>query len=244
MERFDLAQYSSPIAWSSGAREARGRAGEDYSVIFLAFTFHRTLGFYVLQIYIPLTIIVMSSWVSFWLIKTDLGHETAARTGLGATSTLAVVTIGFGGKTKPQVAYATALDIFIIICFISVFCALAEFALLSFLDLHVRKVKRKEAAERKVMESVEEWGAVLEPPGSNGRCKQCGKEEQGWWEVLWRVGWSLRRCCLARWRVRRWRVYEETTEVLHDIDACCRRLFPAVFVILNLVYWTSYVYIL
>ena len=41
--------------------------------------------------------------VSFWLIKTDMGHETAARTGLGATSTLAVVTIGFGGKTKPQV---------------------------------------------------------------------------------------------------------------------------------------------
>ena len=37
-----------------------------------------------------------------------------------------------------KVAYATALDIFIIICFISVFCALAEFALLSFLDLYIR----------------------------------------------------------------------------------------------------------
>ena len=57
-----------------------------------------------------------SSWVSFWLIKTEKGQETPARTGLGATSALAVVTIGFGGKTKPQVAYATALDVFIIIC--------------------------------------------------------------------------------------------------------------------------------
>ena len=46
---------------------------------------------------------MFSHEVSFWLIKTDMGHETAARTGLGATSTLAVVTIGFGGKTKPQV---------------------------------------------------------------------------------------------------------------------------------------------
>ena len=46
--------------------------------------------------------------VSFWLIKTDMGHETAARTGLGATSTLAVVTIGFGGKTKPQVMLIVA----------------------------------------------------------------------------------------------------------------------------------------
>ena len=66
------------------------------------------------------------------------GQEIPARTGLGATSALAVVTIGFGGKTKPQVAYATALDVFIIICSILVFFALAEFALLSFLDVYIR----------------------------------------------------------------------------------------------------------
>ena len=46
--------------------------------------------------YTPLVIIVMSSWVSFWLIKTDKGQETPARTGLGSTTVLAVVTIGFG----------------------------------------------------------------------------------------------------------------------------------------------------
>ena len=40
-------------------------------MIFVQFTFQRTLGFYFLQIYIPLTIIVMSSWVSFWLVKTS-----------------------------------------------------------------------------------------------------------------------------------------------------------------------------
>ena len=50
--------------------------------------------------------------VSFWLIKTDMGHETAARTGLGATSTLAVVTIGFGGKTKPQVMQLIVAKVF------------------------------------------------------------------------------------------------------------------------------------
>ena len=38
-----------------------------------------------------------------------------------------------------QVAYATALDVFIIICSILVFFALAEFALLSFLDVYIRK---------------------------------------------------------------------------------------------------------
>ena len=52
--------------------------------------------------YIPLYIIVMSSWVTFWLVKTEKGQETPARTQLGATTVLAVVTIGFGGKAKPQ----------------------------------------------------------------------------------------------------------------------------------------------
>ena len=55
------------------------------------------------KVYVPLYIIVMSSWVTFWLVKTDKGQETPARTQLGATTVLAVVTIGFGGKAKPQV---------------------------------------------------------------------------------------------------------------------------------------------
>ena len=39
-------------------------------MVFLTFSFDRAIGFYVLQVYIPLTIIVMSSWVSFWLVRT------------------------------------------------------------------------------------------------------------------------------------------------------------------------------
>ena len=41
--------------------------------------------------------------MTFWLVKTDKGTEIPARTSLGATTVLSVVTIGFGGKSKPQV---------------------------------------------------------------------------------------------------------------------------------------------
>ena len=57
-----------------------------------------------LQIYIPLTLIVCCSWVQFWLTRTDMGGEIDARTTLGATTVLTVVTIGFIGKSKPQVS--------------------------------------------------------------------------------------------------------------------------------------------
>ena len=117
----ELSQYHF-ISLNHGHENSSVR-DETRSVVFLTFSFDRAIGFYVLQVYIPLTIIVMSSWVSFWLvrqdrhpslttreetlfvkIKTELGQETPARTGLGSTTVLAVVTIGFGfvGGSKPS----------------------------------------------------------------------------------------------------------------------------------------------
>jgi hypothetical protein len=119
-----------------------------------------------IQVYIPLYIIVMSSWVTFWLVKTDKGQETPARTQLGATTVLAVVTIGFGGKAKPQVgilnpvyscaqvAYATALDVFVIMCFMAVFTALIEFAFINFLDMFIRRLKHRDLVRMQVTESI------------------------------------------------------------------------------------------
>ena len=107
MDKFKLglAQYYM-VEWSHGGSivETR-RTGNNLnmSMITLDFTFQRRTGYFLLQIYIPLTLIVMCSWVTFWLVKTDKGGEIPARTSLGATTVLSVVTIGFGGKSKPQV---------------------------------------------------------------------------------------------------------------------------------------------
>ena len=49
-----------------------------------------------------------------------------------------------------QVGYATALDVFIVICFVMVFAALMEFAFLNFLDTLVRRLKKKEAEKENV----------------------------------------------------------------------------------------------
>ena len=105
----------------------------------------RTLGFYFLRTYFPLVIIVTSSWVSFWLVKTPAGGEIVARVGLGITCCLAVVTVGSIGdnKDKPKVSYATAMDVYIIICFAFVFMALVEFAFIHFVEMYVRRVKFK-----------------------------------------------------------------------------------------------------
>ena len=43
-----------------------------------------------------------------------------------------------------KVGYATALDVFIIICFMSVFTALIEFAFINFLDMFIRRLKHRD----------------------------------------------------------------------------------------------------
>ena len=57
----------------------------------LEFVLQRTLGFYFLRTYFPLVLIVASSWVSFWLVKTPAGGEIVARVGLGITCCLGMV---------------------------------------------------------------------------------------------------------------------------------------------------------
>ena len=46
------------------------------SVVYLDFLFERQTGFFLLQIYTPLTLIVFCSWVSFWLVKTEAVKKT------------------------------------------------------------------------------------------------------------------------------------------------------------------------
>ena len=49
----------------------------------------RSMGYYLIQIYIPSSLIVVISWVSFWLNR----GATPARVGLGVTTVLTMTTL-------------------------------------------------------------------------------------------------------------------------------------------------------
>lgn len=54
---------------------------------------------------------------------------------IGATTVLTLVTMGFGGRSSlPRVAYATAIDWFVILCFSFVFAAMVEYACVNVVD--------------------------------------------------------------------------------------------------------------
>merc|ERR1712223_656629 len=154
MAQFFLKNYTYGINTEITQRKIASGSRND-SIAYLNFFLERQTGYFLLQYYTPLLVIVMCSWVAFWIVRTD----APARCALGITTVLSVTKIGFGGKGKPQVGYPTAMDVFVIICLGSVFAALCEFAILNFISVFMTRYK---AEEEKVKEAQEKAKDLLE----------------------------------------------------------------------------------
>lgn len=103
------------------SRDAMGR----FSVLQVVFLLQRHTGYFLIQVYVPCTLIVVLSWVGFWLNR----EATSDRVGLGITAVLTLSTIALDSRTGlPKVHYATALDWFIICSFLYCMASLLEFA--------------------------------------------------------------------------------------------------------------------
>uniref|UniRef100_A0A672FTL8 Gamma-aminobutyric acid type A receptor subunit gamma3 n=1 Tax=Salarias fasciatus TaxID=181472 RepID=A0A672FTL8_SALFA len=101
----------------------------DYVLMTVFFDLSRRMGYFTIQTYIPCILTVVLSWVSFW-IKSD---ATPARTALGITTVLTMTTLSTVARTSlPRVSYVTAMDLFVTVCFLFVFAAMMEYAMLNY----------------------------------------------------------------------------------------------------------------
>ncbi|XP_069679067.1 gamma-aminobutyric acid receptor subunit alpha-6-like isoform X2 [Periplaneta americana] len=102
----------------------RRREGE-FSVLQVNFNLQRHTGYFLIQVYVPCILIVVLSWVSFWIHR----EATSDRVGLGITTVLTLSTISLDSRTDlPKVRYATALDWFLLMSFFYCIATLLEFA--------------------------------------------------------------------------------------------------------------------
>ncbi|KAM8848867.1 gamma-aminobutyric acid receptor subunit alpha-6a [Synchiropus picturatus] len=119
-----------------------------YSVQVVHFHLQRKLGYYLIQTYIPLIMVVVLSQVSFWINK----ESVPARTVAGITTVLTMTTLSISARQSlPKVAYATAMDWFIAVCFAFVASALVEFAAVNyFATLRAHRLKKKKERQDKL----------------------------------------------------------------------------------------------
>jgi len=99
------------------------------------FEVKRHSGYYLLKVLIPLTMIIVMSWLVFWIDPTQFG----AQMGLSATAMLTLIAYRFTLETLiPRISYMTILDSFLIGATFLVFGALVEVVLSSALAIHNR----------------------------------------------------------------------------------------------------------
>ncbi|KAI4806668.1 hypothetical protein KUCAC02_017483 [Chaenocephalus aceratus] len=96
-----------------------------YNRLFINFILRRHIFFFMLQTYFPTMLMVVLSWVSFWIDR----RAVPARVSLGITTVLTMSTIITGvSSSMPQVSYVKAVDIYLWTSFLFVFLSVIEYA--------------------------------------------------------------------------------------------------------------------
>ncbi|NXR71049.1 GLRA4 protein, partial [Pycnonotus jocosus] len=203
-----------------------------FTCIEVKFHLERQMGYYLIQMYIPSLLIVILSWVSFW-INMD---AAPARVGLGITTVLTMTTQSAGSRASlPKVSYVKAIDIWMAVCLLFVFAALLEYAAVNFVSRQHKefmRLRRRQRRQRMEEELSRESRFYLRGYGL-GQCLQ-PKEGAGEGPGVYspppasaalREGESLRRRYIDRAK---------------RIDTVSRAVFPFTFLVFNIFYWVVY----
>lgn len=123
--------------------------------------FTRFVGFYVANVYVPAFLIVVISWVSFWL---DQDHH--ARVALGVTTVLTMTTLmSSNNEQLSKISSFKSLDIYLFVSFIMVFLSLIEYATVGYCDRRLRR----QAEKRKLNQTDMELNETNIDTNSNGK---------------------------------------------------------------------------
>ncbi|XP_051276661.1 glycine receptor subunit alphaZ1 isoform X3 [Dicentrarchus labrax] len=202
-----------------------------FTCIEARFHLERQMGYYLIQMYIPSLLIVILSWVSFW-INMD---AAPARVGLGITTVLTMTTQSSGSRASlPKVSYVKAIDIWMAVCLLFVFSALLEYAAVNFIARQHKELLRFRRRRRHMKEDETGEGRFSFPGyGMGPACLQA------------KDGMAIKgNNNNAPASAAPEKSIEEMKKLFigraKRIDTVSRVAFPLVFLIFNIFYWITY----
>ncbi|XP_066250706.1 gamma-aminobutyric acid receptor subunit beta isoform X2 [Euwallacea similis] len=230
----------------------------NYSRLACEIQFVRSMGYYLIQIYIPSGLIVIISWVSFWLNR----NATPARVALGVTTVLTMTTLmSSTNAALPKISYVKSIDVYLGTCFVMVFASLLEYATVGYMAKRIQMRKNRFLAIQKIAEQkklnvdggpddhmpkqteavrfkvhdpkAHSKGGTLESTVNGGRGGREGgpDEEAGGPPIPQHIMHPNKDIN---------KLYGITPS---DIDKYSRIVFPVCFVCFNLMYWIIYLHI-
>ncbi|XP_067375562.1 gamma-aminobutyric acid receptor subunit alpha-6a [Channa argus] len=231
-ESISLLQYDL-VGQTLSSEIFRSNTGQ-YSVQVVHFHLQRKLGYYLIQTYVPLIMVVVLSQVSFWINK----ESVPARTVAGITTVLTMTTLSISARQSlPKVAYATAMDWFIAVCFAFVASALVEFAAVNYFATLQANRQRKQKARQDKLEvlatgSEDDDSVSLDSSAQEGlkrRNHSVCRSDPGDGPPLLIF-------------LQQGSAFPQIPQLAgtSPIDMYARVLFPLAFALFNLIYWYVY----
>ncbi|KAL0115911.1 hypothetical protein PUN28_011061 [Cardiocondyla obscurior] len=229
----------------------------NYSRLACEIQFVRSMGYYLIQIYIPSGLIVIISWVSFWLNR----NATPARVALGVTTVLTMTTLmSSTNAALPKISYVKSIDVYLGTCFVMVFASLLEYATVGYM---AKRIQMRKNRFQKIAESMKAASENPGPPRAPGDHGDHAPKQTVRFKVhdpkAHSKGGTLENTINGR-------ADEESggapQHIIHpnkditklygmsrpcitpsDIDKYSRIVFPVCFVCFNLMYWIIYLHI-
>jgi hypothetical protein len=142
LTEYELVEYSSNETMVN-ADLHNFRHGEiigNYSALTFTIVLRRQVGFYIMDYFIPSTMIVATSWMSFWL----QADQTSPRMTAGCTTLLTFVTLSTSQeKSLPKVSYVKASEVWFLGCVLFIFMSIVEFAFVNMIWCRRKNVSMK-----------------------------------------------------------------------------------------------------
>ncbi|XP_040217762.1 gamma-aminobutyric acid receptor subunit pi [Rana temporaria] len=224
-----LAQYTVEGHYTS-VSEAVYETGR-YPKLVFHFDLKRNILYFILETYVPSILLVVLSWVSFWISQSSV----PARICIGVTTVLTMTTLMMGARTSLPNAncFIKAIDVYLGICFSFIFGALLEYAIAHFCTLHrpdLRKSVQIDTEEEEMdmngtIAAVSSGENAQTKVGSNRKIRSKGSQ--------FAMSTLKRILCIF---------YCFHVENPHQIDNYSRLSFPLSFIIVNVFYWVYYLY--
>ncbi|KAE8736835.1 hypothetical protein FOCC_FOCC017707 [Frankliniella occidentalis] len=229
----------------------------EHSMLLVSFHLQRHMGNFLIQVYGPCILLVVLSWVSFWLNR----EATADRVSLGITTVLTMTFLGLEARTDlPKVPYPTALDFFVFLSFAFIFATIIQFAVVHYFTKYGsgecyfsadfmsdsesdEDEVRRESARRRALEMPEVIPLEL---GTLGPLPLGGVGPGAGAAPAW-SSWSCFRCgsapSAAGSAATSSAPSAASSPAVHmrtRIDRASRVFFPLLFLTINIAYWCAY----
>ncbi|XP_029902849.1 gamma-aminobutyric acid receptor subunit rho-1-like [Myripristis murdjan] len=209
-----------------------------YNRLYINFTLRRHIFFFLLQTYFPATLMVMLSWVSFWIDR----RAVPARVPLGITTVLTMSTIITGvNASMPRVSYIKAVDIYLWVSFVFVFLSVIEYAAVNYLST------LQERKERKLQEKLPCTCGISHPGMMSASYSDVDPNTTGNYGMPEENGVKRERM-LVQLAMESDQItghvgpndYTSVWIDTHAIDKYSRVIFPGAYILFNIIYWSIY----